>query len=67
MQNKVKLMSAGFAALFIFGCDSMSEEPVSYDAEGYKYKGAADPFLATSADERAVPLSDRFDLIQGRK
>lgn len=67
MQNKIKLLGAGLAALLVFGCDSASKAPASYDAEGYEYKGAADPLLATSAADRAGPLSDRFDLIQGRK
>ena len=67
MQNKLKLLGVGLAALMFIGCDSGSKAPASYDAEGYQYKGAIDPLLATSGADRAGPLADRFDLIQGRK
>ena len=67
MQNKIKLLGAGLAALLIIGCDSSSKAPASYDAESYQYKGADDPLLAISGAERAGPLADRFDLVQGRK
>lgn len=67
MQNKIKLLGVGLATLMIVGCDSTSEKPASFDAEGYVYKGADDPLLATSAADRAGPLSDRFDLIQARQ
>lgn len=67
MQRHLQIIGLGLTALFIVtACDSASESETSYDAESYQYKGAADPFLETSAADRAGPLSDRFDLIQAR-
>ena len=48
-------------------CDATNKTPASFDAEGYQYKGAADPLLAIPSSERAGSLQERFDLIQGRQ
>ena len=67
MQRHLQIIGLSLMALFtIAACDSSSDAPASYDAESYQYKGAADPFLETSAADRAGPLNDRFDLIQAR-
>ena len=58
---------AGAALLLLTGCQSTSDTPVSPDANSYEYKGAADPLLSVSGADRAGPLGDRFDLIQGRQ
>ncbi len=54
------------AAILLTACDATPNTPANFEAEGYEYKGAADQLLATPAADRAGPLSDRFDLIQGR-
>ena len=67
MQRHLQIIGLGLLTLIMAsGCDSTSDSEKSYDAESYQYKGAADPFMATSAAERAGPLADRFDLIQAR-
>ncbi len=67
MQRHLQIMGLSLIALItLAGCDSFSDSQATYDAESYQYKGAADPFLDTSASERAGPLNDRFDLIQAR-
>lgn len=48
-------------------CDAGKKSTVSFDAEGYQYKGAADPLLSVPSSERAASLEERFDLIQGRE
>ncbi len=48
-------------------CDAGKKTSASYDAEGYQYKGAADPLLSVPSSERAASLQERFDLIQGRQ
>lgn len=49
-------------------CDAVKTTPTaSFDAEGYQYKGAADPLLSVPSSERAGSLQERFDLIQGRQ
>ena len=69
MQKLIKISATSVIAMFVLaGCgSSTSDTDASYDAESYEYKGAADPLLSVSASERAGPLGDRFDLIQGRK
>ncbi len=68
MQKQIKIIATSFAAVFILAaCQSTSDTDASYDAESYEYKGAADPLLSVSGAERAGPLGDRFDLIQGRQ
>lgn len=67
MRRQLQILGVGLTALFtIAACDSGTESQATYDAESYEYKGAVDPFLATSAADRAGPLADRFDLIQAR-
>lgn len=56
-----------FAIALLSACQSTSDEPVSFDADSYQYKGADDPLLAESASSRAGELSERFDLIQARQ
>jgi len=53
--------------LLTVACDAGKKTPVSFDAEGYQYKGAADPLLSVPSSERAASLQERFDLIQGRQ
>jgi len=48
-------------------CDAGKNTPASFNAEGYQYKGAADPLLSVPSSERAGTLQERFDLIQGRQ
>lgn len=53
--------------ILIVACDAVKNTPASFDAEGYEYKGAADPLLSVPSSERAASLQERFDLIQGRQ
>lgn len=62
-----KLFAATTFLLMGAGCDSLSETPPTFDADSYTYKGADDPLLSVSGAERAGPLGDRFDLVQGRE
>lgn len=67
----MKLITQGVlvvTALVLSGC--MPTETGSTGAgtaEGYQYKGKADPLLAESASERAATLSERFKLVQARQ
>ncbi len=68
MQRFFKVLGIVSTSLLLaVACDSTSESQVSYDAESYQYKGVADPLLLQSGADRAGPLSDRFDLVQGRQ
>lgn len=68
MLNFLKTFGVTVIAMVMLGaCDATPNTPATYDAESYEYKGAADQLLATSGEERAGELADRFDLIQGRK
>ena len=53
--------------ILITACDAGNKTTASFDAEGYQYKGAADPLLSVPSSERAGSLQERFDLIQGRQ
>ncbi len=69
MLKLIKTTTLSVSALLILaGCQSTSNDTqAGFDAESYEYKGAADPLLSESAADRAGPLGDRFDLIQGRQ
>jgi len=53
--------------IVLAGCNATQTPTVSFDAEGYQYKGAEDPLLATPAAERLASLQERFDRIQARQ
>lgn len=64
----ITLGALAVAALILTGCmPQESETAGSGTAEGYQYKGKADPLMAESADERATKLSERFKLVQARQ
>ncbi|MBX2886965.1 MAG: hypothetical protein KTR32_43865 [Granulosicoccus sp.] len=62
------LSALAVSALILSGCmPTASDTPGSGTAEGYQYKGKADPLMAESASDRAATLSERFKLIQARQ
>jgi hypothetical protein len=69
MLNALKLGGLVLPCLMLItGCDALDQQPaVSFEAEGYEYKGAADPLVSEPSSERAASLQERFDLIQGRE
>ncbi len=68
MNSRISVTVASlFAVALLTGCQSTSDQPASFDADSYEYKGASDPLLAVPSSERAGELGSRFDLIQARQ
>lgn len=64
----ITLGALAVTALVLTGCmPQESDTPGSGTAEGYQYKGKADPLMAASAEDRATKLSERFKLVQARQ
>jgi len=71
MENATRISVLMFLMFGLSACDSIggSGEPdeATLDPDAYEYKGAADPLLSVSGEDRAAGLADRFKLIQGRQ